>query len=582
MKELLNTGLSLELQYEESTDALIGQIKGYTTVIKENLSTGSYGCFFWVKEGDFSAITDIEEFLSDRKKLDPENVKKYRVTELGAAVALSRTDDDFVNATLLKRFIYDFTTNLSLNFYKNCCCECGKTENLALYNINGTAAQTCTECGSKYEFIHSFDGTVPKVMTPKAEEEKVSLPQEKAETPKEESAAVIPSVPEKTAHISEEEAFSNLFITDSTENITCDEEKEEHSDVTTEASFDSLLLGGEEEKVPEPPKSKIFEEAEREFAEEKARLAAEEGAKEPDNSIDEFLLTPSEPEEDIKSEDVTEYYKEKDIEGDYTIQEIKRTVDMPTITDGPLQLSAEETPLDENGKVPLINPMTNLEERSPSDPDGPNAVQPLEMTKNSEQLFSLPGYGTGDNMQRDGDAPPYNPSVVHSSSYNPKKGKSAPPPYNHNYSYSEVRPIKYIYKSNPIKGFFGSLFVGIIGVIVWMLICTMLDVTSYWGSLLAVAAAFGGYFLGGGVLDKKGIVISFLMAFIMTAAGMISIYAVELMNSGLEINFLEGVERFLQEISIETIRTVYEDFGISLAITLVVGIISSVALWRKT
>ena len=160
MKELLNIGVSIELEYEESTDALIGQIKGYTVVVKENLSTGSYGCFFWAKEGDFAAITDMTEYLTDKQKLEPELIKKFRVTELGAAVALNRVDDAFVNVNMLKKFAYDFVTNLSINFFKNCCCECGGTGKLALYDINGTPAQACSECGKKYKLVCSFDEDV--------------------------------------------------------------------------------------------------------------------------------------------------------------------------------------------------------------------------------------------------------------------------------------------------------------------------------------------------------------------------------------------------------------------------------------
>lgn len=583
MKELLNTGVSLGLEYEESCDALIGQSKGYTVVIKENLSTGSYGCFFWVKEGDFSAITDVNEFLTDKQKLEPELIKRFRVTELGAAIALTRADDDFANVNMLKKFVYDFTTNLSLNFYKNCCFECGKTDNLAVFEVNNTAAQACAECGAKHKLIRSFDDsfipaapsaleeTPAEIINEPKKEETESLPIEtKAENP------VMPLL--KT----DENDFSALMVDGSEETVPVSEEIGKTN--IEESDYGQLLIGAEEEKTP-APKSKIFEEAEREFQEEKARLAAIQEQEKPEDSINELLLAPEEPEVSVPAENVSEYYKEKDIEGDFTVEEIKRTVDMPTITNGPLQLSAEETPLDENGKVPLINPMTNLEERLPSDPNGPNAVQPLEIAPSAanEKLFA-PGFSGGSGMDRDAAPPPYNPSVIHSSSYNKTTMNTVPPPYNPNANYSSyVRPIAVNDKSNIFMGIIGSLVIGLIGVAVWVVIGTFLDVISYWGGLAIVASVFGGYYLAGRAMDKKGIITSFLLSFVMTAAGLVIIYVLEIMGAGINISFFEGVRWFMSVMTDSELNTAFiSDFSFSFLITLIAGLVTSVSLWKRT
>lgn len=585
MKELLNTGVNLELEYEERCDALIGQVKGYTVVIKENLSTGSYGCFFWAKEGDFSAITDMNEYLTDKQKLNPELIKRFRVTELGAAIALTRANDDFANVNMLKKFIYDFATNLSLNFYKNCCFECGKTENLAVFEVEGTAAQACADCGSKHKFIRSFDDSFAAAAAPAPIETSAEIFSEAKEEKIEESLPVEikEEIPEIPVVKSEEGDFSDLMYNavEAAESVSEDSVNLPNTD---EGNFDQLLLGAEEE-TQKPPKSKLFEEAEREFAEEKARLAATEEQTKPEESIDNLLLAPEKPEQSESVTEVSEYYKEKDIEGDFTIEEIKRTVDMPTITDGPLQLAAEETPLDENGKVPLINPMTNLEERLPSDPNGPNAVQPLEMAPSvtNEQLFA-PGFSGGNGMDRSAAPPPYNPSVVHSSSYNKTTMNTVPPPYNPNANYSSyVRPIAVRDKSNAFMGIIGSLVIGLIGVAVWVLIGTLLDVISYWGALAIVASVFGGYYLAGRALDKKGIIISFLLSFVMTAVGVVMIYAIDLMTAGLNITLFEGVKWFFHLLSNSELNVAFiSDFSFSFLIVLIASLVTSITLWKRT
>lgn len=582
MKELLNTGVSLDFEYDENCDALIGQVKGYTVVIKENLSTGSYGCFCWAREGDFSAITDINEYLTDKQKLEPELIKRFRVTELGAAIALTRSDDDFVNVNTLKKFVYDFTTNLSLNFYKNCCFECGKTENLAVFEVDGTAAQACAECGSKRKFILSFDDSFTAVSAPAVVPEEVfEEKEEEIVIPTPEIKQEIPAEPVQKA---DNDDFSDLMLDGTEEALPVQEESVAEPD-TAESDYGHFLFGAEEEKAPEPPKSKIFEEAEREFAEEKARLAAMNEQNKQDDGMNDLLLTPVEPESSEPVENVSEYYKEKDIEGDFTVEEIKRTVDMPTITDGPLQLSAEETPLDENGKIPLINPMTNLEERLPSDPNGPNAVQPLEMgaTDVNEKIFG-PGFSSGNGMDRDNSPPPYNPSVVHSSSYNKTTMNTVPPPYNPEANYSSyVYPVAIKEKSNVFMGIIGALVIGLIGVAVWVLIGTLLDIISYWGGLAIVASVFGGYYFAGRAMDKKGIIVSFLLSFVMTAAGLVIIYVVEMMNAGLNISFFEGVRWFVSVMSdTETNTAFISDFSFSFLITLIAGLITSVSLWKRT
>ena len=44
MKELLETGVAVDLGYSGKCDALVGKVKDLSVVIKENNETKSYGC----------------------------------------------------------------------------------------------------------------------------------------------------------------------------------------------------------------------------------------------------------------------------------------------------------------------------------------------------------------------------------------------------------------------------------------------------------------------------------------------------------------------------------------------------------
>ena len=153
MKELLETGVNIGLSYDKRLDGLIGQIKGYSVVVKENNQTGSYGCLLWVRKGDYAAIKSAEDYLAEQVTSNPDLVKNFRVAERGIAAALVKTSDSFRNITNIKRFLYDLTSFLSLNFYVSCCYDCGKTAELGIYSADGVPVQCCGACGEKYEFI---------------------------------------------------------------------------------------------------------------------------------------------------------------------------------------------------------------------------------------------------------------------------------------------------------------------------------------------------------------------------------------------------------------------------------------------
>lgn len=593
MKELLNTGVNLPLEYNDEYDALIGKVKDYSVAVKENLETASYGCLFWIKEGNFAAITDAEEYLTDKQKLNPAYIKKFRVTEQGAAVALNRTDDNFANVSELKRFIYDFATSLSLNFYENCCCECGGTDNLAIYSAGGVIAQACSRCGAKYEYICECDGKIKNAPA-------AAKPEEAAETVTESLKETIISGQDPKKELppeKEADSFDDLVLTEIKQEPAAaetfdapvrDEQTESMEDIN------GLLFNAEEEKQPEIPKSKLFEEAEREFQAEKARLAAETADYNLENEMNELLIDESgaiaikkaAPEVDDGSADVTEIRDESNDGEDFDVDEIESTVTKATVTTGHPQLTAEETPLEKDGSVPLINPNSHREERHVSPVDGPDAVQPLEFGQSAiicETLYSSeevekeaeealpPGYASGEDMGREDE------DVV------------SPPPYNPSYNYSTYsRKITFADKSNLFMGIIGALVLGLVGVGIWVFFGNVLGVISYLGSLAIVVSVYGGYYLAGGALDKKGIVTCFIMSLAMTVAGVVTVSSINMMQWLEETYYVkatigDGFEWFLHVMEYpEAIGEFGDNMGISLVITLIADIVMAIRMWRKT
>lgn len=654
MCELLNTGVNISLEYYAAHDALIGQVKGYSVAVKENLSTGSYGCLFWLKKGEFGALTTVEQYLEDQQKKNPEFLKKFMVNETGVAVALNRTSDDFTNINNLKRFIYDFTSALSLNNYVNCCCECGSSENLSIYDTEGAIAQACSVCGAKYVFICTCKNTgamsvpapqkipapVAKAAEPEVEKhpepEAEKLPESEAEKlpesevenasesveeiaaeaeekldtllaeleykpeeKKEEPVAVVPApvteefslkefefdpaekVEEETPVKKEEEpADLSSLMYDETEKVE-EAPVQEPVPVKSEEpaeSFGSLLY---EEAAPEPerPRSKLFEEAEREFAEEKARRAAEEAKA--DEAVDDLLITNGEivlreitPEVDDGSHDVTEVYDDSNDGEDFDIEEIESTVEMPTVTTGHPQLEAEETPLEEDGSVPLINPNSHREERHVSAVDGPDAVQPLDYGQahvTYEKLTdeTAPRFSAGGEMNRG-------------------YGTTAPPPYNPDMNYSSyTRVVKSTEKSNALMGIIGALVVGLVGLALWIILGHVLNVIHSFGCVAIILTVYGGYYLGGRALDKKGIVISFILTFAMVIAGVFGISMFNVQKAfadeyGISMTLKQALDWTIAVLEIDSFKADFmANMAISMAATFIGNIIAAVSFWRK-
>ena len=671
MRELLNTGVNINLDYYAEHDALIGQIKGYSVAVKENLSTNSYGCLFWVKKGEFGALTTAEQYLEEQQKKSPDYLKKFVVNETGVAVALARTSDEFFNVNNLKRFIYDFTSALSLNNYENCCCECGSRENLSIYDTEGAIAQACSSCGVKYIFIRTCKSSAatgglsafdkkyapfkekveikPEIKPEiKAEEKPQIKPQieieEKPEVKIEEKLEIkveekIEAKPEEKTESAEDALFKELkYIPDENKpkpvrfasapvaepeefslkefeynpdekqeeepapvikeekpvdlsSLMFDEsEKREEPSVQAEVPAPaaeepienfSAFLYEEAKPEPEKPKSKLFEEAEREFAAEKAKMAAEEAKL--DNAVDDLIISDGEivireatAEIDDGSHDVTEVYDDSNDGEDFDIEEIESTVEMPTVTTGHPQLEAEETPLEEDGSVPLINPNSHREERQVSAVDGPDAVQPLDygqahVTYEKLSDETAPRFSAGGEINRGYTSP-----------------NNAPPPYNPNMDYSSyARTAKIADSSNIVMGIIGALVVGLAGVAVWLILGHFFNVIHSVGCVAVILTVYAGYFLGGRSLDRKGIVTSFIITFVMVLAGFIGVYMLDVIadfsqSYGISISLGQAFDWVNASVEVESYRAEFlMNLAVSMIATLIGNVITAVNCWKR-
>lgn len=659
MKELLDTGVQFGLDYHEGEEALIGTIKGYSAAVRENLATGSYGLLLWVKAGEYAAIKSPEDYLNEQKRLSPELIRNFRVTERGIAVALARTEDAFANLTHLKRFLYDFADYLSLNFYVNCCCECGAAENLGIYDANGVITQACGKCGAGYR---------PILPAPENPDFSREIKTDASFSASGIGAAAPAAFAEKSAQKNtetDEPLAENRPAAELSADFAGESAPKE-----AENSFESLLFGAEEEKKPEPPRSALFEEMEREYLREQAEAAASMPAEadrfldigrsimaeavgsasaeipEDDGFDDLFFdeayeeppeLPPEEPKREpvpemgfsellINDEGEVELKKEEPEEDDGTIvteirddsndgapidvTELESLVLNPTVTTGHPQLDAEETPLSRDGKVPLVNPNANREEKQVSSPDGPDAVTPLAEDKNAyaASVRARPtdgnssyavGYASSNNMidrdaraegfskkRRSAPPPAYNLEQEHGAGLS---SVQAPPPYDPGSIHSTYAP-RISRSSNAFMGIIGALTCGVVGVVIWVLIAyflNFLNMISRFGAIAIVVTTFGGYYLAGRAMDKKGIIISSVLSLFMTFVGVVTMTAVNVRESianvfGVEISFFETLNwlNFFLQTDADIKGEFMGNLGFSFIATGISVVVSFIYLWR--
>lgn len=563
MKELLNTGVSLSLEYCPEIDGLIGRIKNYSVAVRENNETGSYGVLLWVKEGDYSAVTSVSDYLADRVNSDSDMVKNFRVQERGVAVALRKTDDPYTNVNTIKRFIIDITGILSVNFYKSCCYRCAGTENLGIYLDNGVPTQYCSACSAGKKLLKdfpetkaaqslSFEALMPKAETIAAVEsvlgngksedfggllseiktDNTSFPEaEPFKTTAPESAA---------AENKADDDIAELLTEMKTDYDGSYDTEIKREDIPDNTDISGLMMGVAEEKKAEyvPPRSELFEKIEREYREEQKNAPKIEEK----DDLSGFMVTPLDfagsKEDEIKVVEnsdgpighndkiaVTEIRDDSNDGEDIDVTEIESTISKPTVTTGHEQLTALETPLDENGNVPLMNPNAESNDNKPSPVDGPDAVLPAVSNKpmpKAEEVSKIaappPGYAQ---MESD-------PRAEVQRLPQPPRPYDAP---------AYVAPIDWgIPDSNPLLGILGALVLAVFGVLIWSFI-GRLGYISYIGSIALVASIYGGYRLAGGSMDTKGKVICTVLSLLLT---FVSSWIVIVLNTQAQIHDIFG------------------------------------------
>lgn len=563
MKELLNTGVSLSLEYCPEIDGLIGRIKNYSVAVRENNETGSYGVLLWVKEGDYSAVTSVSDYLADRVNSDSDMVKNFRVQERGVAVALRKTDDPYTNVNTIKRFIIDITGILSVNFYKSCCYRCAGTENLGIYLDNGVPTQYCSACSAGKKLLKdfpetkaaqslSFEALMPKAETIAAVESVLGngksedfgglLSEIKTDnTSFPEAEPLKTTAPESAAAENKaDDDIAELLTEMKTDYDGSYDTEIKREDIPDNTDISGLMMGIAEEKKAEyvPPRSELFEKIEREYREEQKNAPKIEEK----DDLSGFMVTPLDfagsKEDEIKVVEnsdgpighndkiaVTEIRDDSNDGEDIDVTEIESTISKPTVTTGHEQLTALETPLDENGNVPLMNPNAESNDNKPSPVDGPDAVLPAVSNKpmpKAEEVSKIaappPGYAQ---MESD-------PRAEVQRLPQPPRPYDAP---------AYVAPIDWgIPDSNPLLGILGALVLAVFGVLIWSFI-GRLGYISYIGSIALVASIYGGYRLAGGSMDTKGKVICTVLSLLLT---FVSSWIVIVLNTQAQIHDIFG------------------------------------------
>ena len=630
MKELLETGAAGDLEYCESCDALIGTIKGLAVAIKENDQTKSYGCLIWVGPDSGADPDAASEFLAAQAAEKPHIIKHYRVAGKGAAIALVKYNDAERNIANINRLMGEISDGLFAHSYSNCCYRCGSKEKLSLYSDNGVPVMYCSDCG-RGTVLRSFGGK---------------------------------AVPEREAPViaADDPMLGGLLADGTEEEVT----EPKNNTVAADDNIDlsALLFAGveEEEKKPAPPRSELFEAAQREFEEQK-KLEKQE----PDTALDSLMFVAGEDKAEEETEpavtvnaptesdisdlgglmyDGTETVEEEqpaaeekaaenadinilmydaqeeadetvpeqripavemqapaasgsEIDGlmvgeidevtavtaigrgegedlrvaaqeeeyvglddkvqvtaihddsndgeDIEVTELDSRLGAPTETEGDV-LEANDTPLEEDGSVPLVNPNSGFADVRPSSAFGPGAVRAY--AAGSYEGANIAEEPVGFDGRRKGSAPVSDPRLgdeMGGRSRNFREQQVSDPALHRrkveqhrvsgnakssthtNYSYTA---------GNASKGVVGAVAAAIFGLVgagLWSGIGYLLDALGTFDqntasliiavcSFLPTLFVFVGYRIGGDYFDKKGIIISSVVSVVFDVIGALALF----------------------------------------------------------
>jgi len=269
---------------------------------------------------------------------------------------------------------------------------------------------------------------------------------------------------------------------------------------------------------------------------------------------------------------VTEIYDDSNEGEDIDITASEYDVNEPTDTTGE-QLSANETPLEADGSVPLVNPNSGFADIKPSSAFGPGAVRAY--VAGSYEGANIAEEPVGFDGRRKSDAPVRDPRLgdemgAHSRDYRSQqvteaKYKTRKTVEAHRVSgvakSSDKTNYSYVVESGSkwIVGTIAALLFGLVGAGLWSGIGYLLDMTGTFNDdtaslILSICAflptlfVFVGYRIGGDWFDRKGIIISSVLSVIIDAAGMFVLFVTSelrwtAVNFGYSVSMDKAIER---------------------------------------
>ena len=657
MKELLETGIATDLGYSGRCDALIGNIKGLSVVIKENNTTKSYGVLIWVKKKNSTSDDELYSYLSEQVAAKPHIIKHFKTTGRGAALALVKYNDPVRNINNINRFLGDLSDDLYAHDYVNCCYACGRTDDLAIYENRGAVVQYCSDCANGVR-VQVGDAPAPEEETNAYEQAESAAPafenmaEEEQEGSLEDVLAELTDIAgayggDETAYDSGDTVISTSGDTDDFSEFMVDDnaaaveeptaaaapiEEYERRETVADSSLDSFMFK-ENEAVKSPANEPAFgdantyieEDSERETADldkimhELDNIAEEEPeedyeAEAAENASIISLMVGSEQEiaeagdSDVKVLATTEIGKGSDIqvtvqeeeevgehgniqvteiiddsnEGeDFQIEALNSDFNMPTDTKGG-EIHANETPLEKDGAVPMVNPNSDYADTKPSSTRDKNAVRafaygsydnantaaepvrydgrPIGYQGTDPRLGDEVGSVSRDYSRQNAarmapDAKPLKKEgyrVV--SKANPSRMKSVMSGKRASYAAAS-------YSSNALVGTIAALLFGVIACALWCAVGYLLGLMGMVDntaraivmSILGFFPALGvfvGYRIGGDCYDMKGIVIAVVVSIACDVLGVFAVLiAGEMQAKAVEYGYSIGIDKAMENIS---------------------------------
>ncbi|MCR4780326.1 MAG: hypothetical protein K5876_04425 [Ruminiclostridium sp.] len=430
------------------------------------------------------------------------------------------------------------------------------------------------------------------------------------ETPREAPAA------RKTAESNDDDLGGLLF--DGTEEAPAEEKAAEETGAAANADIGSLMYDGAEDNATEAPQE----------WEPEMQAPAALG-----NDIDEFMvgedtevtavtaigrgegedIVVDTPEEEYVGEDeniaVTEIYDDSNEGENIDIEELDPEAN--SFDNSGEEIEADDTPLEADGSVPLVNPSSNFADIRPSSAFGPGAVraysagsydnatatdEPVGFDGRPKSAGRVSDPRAGDEMgSRSRD---YTSQRVAEANYHKRKTVEAhrvsgvaKSSSKSNYSYIVSNG------SHTLVGSIAAFLFGLVGVGLWAGIGYILDMTGAFNdetsSLISAVCAFlpalfvfVGFRIGGDCFDRKGIVISAVMSLLLDGVGAFALFVTSELRwtareYGYSVSMDAALERVGKGISGENSEVAIYGRLLIIAIIAVIALAAAIVIANK-